>query len=131
MTYYAAPSSDVWPWAQAAEEAAASDTHASNDALAAPAATMDAAAEAEKEQQPSAHRLHTVRCPLLMVQPFPAAAAAAAASPSATLSAAQAAALVCGIIQHLIVQLRLTSEFVALHCIAPGALRWSCWRSNK
>ncbi len=130
MTYYAAPSSAVWPWDEAAEEAAASDTHASSDALSAAAAPMDAAAEAEKEEA-SPPRLHTIRCPLLMVQPFPAASAAAAASPSTALSAAQAAALVCGIIQHLIVHLRLTAEFVALHCIAPGALRWSCWRSNN
>jgi hypothetical protein len=69
---------------------------------------MEDNAHAETTDEGDAVELHTVRCPLLSVLPFP------ASSPSSSLSGAQAAALVISILQHLIVQLRLTAESVML-----------------
>ncbi len=107
---YAAPSAAVWPWA--ADTAVTDDGGTmTRDKCAASSAGCDPPIKHDELGEghgESAPPLHTIRCPLLMVHPFP--AAAVAASPDASLTAAQAAALVCGIIQHLIVQLRLTAE---------------------
>jgi len=108
---YAAPSPTVWPWTTAAEE---EEERTSGQAGEQPQTSTDTDTphqdSCEEGHGPDAPRLHTMRSPLLMVQTRPAAAAAAATALESDINASQAAALTCGIIQHLLVQLRCTTE---------------------